>query len=115
LGYNRFQYDGHSGNDSCSGAVACRGDLQPDLLERYPFGSIDSKASSALLVSDSPVMVARLGPSNDDQPTFCWSAYERNASAAADGSSKHKRDDRTYSHLGQPDCYNFPWQRFPPA
>ena len=39
---------------------------------------------------------ARLGPTNDLQPTFCWSGLETQ-----------------YVHVGQPDCFDFAWTDFP--
>jgi hypothetical protein len=104
LGYNRFQSDATGNGDACAGAIACREDLATARRDRYPFGATDGKVSSALLADEEggPSMTARLGPTSDDQPMFCWSSFDLDAG------------DKTYSHLGQPDCFDFHWQSFPP-
>lgn len=103
LQYNDWQSDALSLNDSCN-AIACRRDLELQAVKMYPSGGLDGKVSSAALVRAAlsatpstavPVHV-RLGPTSDDQPVFCWSQLEQ-----------------TYTHVGQPDCFNFSWAVFP--
>jgi hypothetical protein len=102
LYYNDWQNDPMSGKDSCK-AIACRRDLEPNPRNRYPSGLIDAKVTSARRVAmvqseSKPFIKARLGPSNDLQPTFCWSGLTRE-----------------YVHVGQPDCFDFAWTEFPPV
>ena len=105
--YNHFPFDPLGKNDSCGGAIACREDLAPSKAERYPFGGIDGKVSSGTLAmkQNSPLILAKLGPTDETLPVFCWSSFEK---------SSGSRNDRAYSHEGQPDCFKFPWQEFPP-
>lgn len=103
LGYNSFQNDTASLNDSCN-AIACRGDLEPRDVERGAYGAIDAKVTTVLdskrEVGDAPVLYARVGPSHDQQPVFCWSDM---------------KDADEYVHVGQPDCFDYAWQVLPPA
>lgn len=100
LAYNDWQHDAASDHDSCS-AVACRGDLEILERSRGAFGALDAKVTSALsLQSDIPDIYARLGPTYDQQPVFCWSSYA---------------DEAEYSHNGHPDCFDFAWNVFPPT
>jgi hypothetical protein len=100
LGYNSFQNDTASQNDPCN-AIACRGDLYPEVANQGAFGALDVKASSILSQwkTPNPEIAARLGPTTDQQHFFCWSQIP----------------DRGYVHNGQPDCYNFDYTIFPPA
>lgn len=102
LSYNSFQNDTASLNDSCN-AIACRGDLEPVVSHRGAFGALDAKVSSATLskrsAGNSPTYFARLGPTHQQQPVFCWSKLP---------------DEADYHHAGQPDCFDFDFQAFPP-
>lgn len=105
LGLNKYQTDEYALNNSCN-AIACRSDLQPNPAERYPFGAIDAKVSSAVLASnvDKPTVFARLGPSHeDDLPPFCWKDFEMS----------HNRRNRPFYHVGHPSCFNFTYEVFP--
>jgi hypothetical protein len=103
LSYNDFQHDVASRNDSCS-TIACRGDLEPDVASRGAFGALDTKVSSAVNAKrypgNAPRILARLGPTSQQQPTFCWSQMA---------------DEQQYVHNGQPDCYDFAPIIFPPT
>lgn len=103
LSYNNWQKDAASKNDSCD-AIACRGDLEPNIVSRGAFGSLDTKVSTALTArrnpGEAPVILARLGPTHYDQPVFCWSRF---------------RDEPDYVHNGQPDCFDFAISTFPPS
>ena len=85
-------------------AIACRGDLEPNPSSRGAYGAIDAKVTSATSAKFNngfaPFYMARVGPSYDQQVPFCWSNVQNEAS---------------YSHAGQPDCYTYPWQAFPPV
>jgi len=93
INYNDWENDPLSEGDACD-AIACRRDLESDVSSRYPAGGLDGKASSVLSATSqsSPIIHARLGPTNDDQPYFCWSQLKQ-----------------TYVHVGHPDCFNFDW------
>lgn len=103
LSYNDFQHDAASKNDSCN-AIACRGDLEPVVKSRGAFGALDTKVSSAVNAKrypgNAPQILARLGPTSQQQPVFCWSKVE---------------DEASYVHNGQPDCFDFSPVIFPPA
>ena len=102
LAYNDFQNDPLSLNDSCN-APACRGDLEPKLINRGPYGALDVKQTTVLnskrVAGELPIINARLGPTTDQQAPFCWSQI----------------DDSGYSHNGQPDCFDFEWQTILPS
>ena len=90
-----------------SQAIACRQDLEPAPIDRYPFGAIDAKVSSAILAQHRPlpVVFARLGPSTSSRlPPFCWSQFE----------GMRNGRGRRYSHAGHPECFDFDWQVMPP-
>ena len=53
---------------------------------------------------ETPSFHARLGPTHDDQPPFCWKQFD---------GLLNKRG-RPYFHLGHPECYSFSWETFPP-
>eukprot|EP01036_Dinobryon_divergens_P028533 gene28533-37491_t len=110
LYYNDWKNDPLSQADPCK-AIACRRDLEPAEKDRYPSGLIDAKVSSVRKFRESSLhskgregpaaaatafVRARLGPTNDLQPTFCWSGLETH-----------------YVHLGQPDCFDYAWTEFP--
>lgn len=102
LSYNDFQHDPASKNDSCN-TIACRGDLEPNERSRGAFGALDTKVSSVLNANrypgTAPAILARLGPTTQGQPVFCWSKVA---------------DESSYSHNGQPNCFNFEPVTFPP-
>lgn len=87
-------------------AISCRQDLEPNPLNRYPFGAIDGKVSSVQSVMSRahPVIMARMGPSHDDQPPFCWAEFDAN---------RNKRGGQFF-HVGHPECFDFDWQVIPP-
>jgi hypothetical protein len=101
LAYNDFQHDEASANDSCN-AIACRGDLEPNSAWVGAFGALDAKVTSATLSKrlpgEKPIINARLGPTHDQQPVFCWS---------------NMKDEADYSHVLAPDCFDFDWIVFP--
>jgi len=103
LSYNSFQNDTASLNDSCN-AIACRGDLEPRESSRGAFGALDAKVTTATLskveAGVNPTYFARLGPTHQQQPVFCWSQLP---------------DEAEYHHAGQPDCFDFDFQAFPPT
>jgi hypothetical protein len=108
LGYNSYQNDSLSKNDPCN-TITCRGDLYEEkFLWRGAYGGLDVKVSSFVNAKRksgiNPIIHTRLGPSNDQQKTFCWSDIENNVT--------QKRS--LYSHNGQPDCFDFPYVTFPP-
>ena len=108
--YNQWQTDAASGGDSCH-SIACRGDLEPDAAHVGAFGALDAKISSVLLnvktsektgekevQGDGCNSYAVLGPTYQNQPVFCWSTLS---------------NEDSYSHLGQPDCFDFDWTAIP--
>ena len=54
----------------------------------------------------APHAYARMGPSNsfDGMPPFCWDEFSKN---------RDKRG-KVFSHLGQPNCFDFDWKAMPP-
>ncbi len=135
MGYNRFQFDSVSKNDSCSVSnhlsfqnlvcifflircflpfslcssiktISFRMDLEPNERYQYPFGAIDAKISSvqSIMSTEVPVMFARLGPTHDTQPPFCWHKFD------------YIRNVRGLPLVrqGHPDCFDFDWAQFPP-
>jgi hypothetical protein len=104
IGYNDFAHDPLSLNDSCN-AIACRQDLEPVTDYQYPFGNTDGKVTSALLaVQTPPVVHARMGPTHDHQPPFCWSEFN----------GKRNARNRQFSHAMHPECFDFDWIVLPP-
>jgi hypothetical protein len=104
LSYNNWKRDAASEHDSCN-AIACRGDLELKDAENGPYGALDAKVTTVLTSRKSasqtkPIIYARLGPTTDQQPVFCWSKYA---------------NESDYSHVGHPDCFDFEWATFPPA
>lgn len=103
--YNQFQTDPLSLSDSCN-AIAARGDLEINENSRGGFGALDAKISSYNTVmnyynndgADAPLYYAKLGPTTDDQVPFCWDSLE---------------DEAEYSHIGQPNCYDYKWSTIP--
>jgi hypothetical protein len=107
--YNNFTQDSASAGDSCQ-AIACRGDLEPVARKAFAGGALDAKVGSAVETravpgkAYAPAVHAILGPSTSSGalPAFCWSAFEE----------KVKDQGATYSHQGQPDCFNYAWTVF---
>lgn len=103
LSYNNWEVDAASLNDSCN-AIACRGDLEPNPASRGAFGALDAKVALATDVRRAPgvppVFYARYGPTHEQQPVFCWSKMV---------------GEEKYSHQGQPDCFDYSFQVFPPS
>jgi Phospholipase B len=92
-------------------------------VDRYPFGAIDGKVTSARMLQDAwegliksqgktdppnPGIqtYARLGPTHDDQPPFCWNQF--------DGDLNRDKRNKPFRHVGQPECFNFKWVAMPP-
>eukprot|EP01038_Epipyxis_sp_PR26KG_P004537 gene4537-6407_t len=102
LGYNSFQNDTESKNDSCD-TIACRGDLEPKEASIGAFGALDAKVTSVTGAKRypgiAPQFYARYGTTHDQQQVFCWSTFA---------------DESSYSHNGQPDCFDYTWESFPP-
>ena len=93
INLNNWQEDPLSEDDSCK-AIACRRDLESAPSARYPSGGLDGKAASVMGTRRAalPVVMARVGPTSDDQAPFCWSALPEE-----------------YVHRGQTDCFEFVW------
>eukprot|EP00456_Euglypha_rotunda_P002589 TRINITY_DN10481_c0_g1_i2.p1 TRINITY_DN10481_c0_g1~~TRINITY_DN10481_c0_g1_i2.p1 ORF type:complete len:309 (-),score=51.31 TRINITY_DN10481_c0_g1_i2:11-844(-) len=96
--YNQYQTDPYS-DGLASHAIASRYDLLNS--SSSPFGAIDAKITSSTLIQ-SLMANAISGPTTEGQPVFSWST-----SPWADGSE--------YSHVGQPDTWNFPWKMMKPT
>ena len=60
-------------------------------------GGIDAKTTSVTLAAAGLATYGRAGPTNDDQPTFCWT-----------------RAFRQTPHAGHPHCYDYEWAAFKP-
>ena len=109
--YNNYTQDAASAGDSCQ-AIACRGDLEPAASKAFAGGALDAKVGSAVesrAVSGkayAPAVYAILGPSTSSGslPPFCWSAFEDKV--------KSQGKNTSYSHQGQPDCFNYAWTVF---
>ncbi len=106
--YNHWQTDALSMNDSCR-SIACRADLEVDLSLWGPHGAVDAKVSSHTLASsllkenEPPTVWAKLGPTHDSQPPFCWKQFENVTDL--NGEDIH--------HYGHPACFNFDWVIMP--
>lgn len=92
IAWNDYQHDKIAKGPS--DAIMMRGDLGD---YGRASGGIDAKMSSVVLAADGLASYARAGPTNDDQPTFCWTS----------------KFDRT-SHAGHPACFDFKWEKFQP-
>mmetsp|Transcript_5079 Transcript_5079/g.15062 ORF Transcript_5079/g.15062 Transcript_5079/m.15062 type:complete len:190 (+) Transcript_5079:2-571(+) len=92
MGWNDYRHSSVSGGDPMK-AIMARGDLAG-----HASGGIDSKASSAALYRGGMATFARVGPTHDDLPPFCWSA-----------------SPEALPHRGQPDCFSFSWERLWPG
>jgi len=102
--FNDYENDPASQGDGCN-SIACRGDLQANPSKVGAFGALDAKISSVMLNKASSTSSAGarayaiLGPTQQDQPVFCWSTMPNGDS---------------YSHAGQPDCFDYEWIQLPP-
>jgi hypothetical protein len=103
--YNDFQNDPLSLGDPCN-AIACRGDLYEYSFQQGGFGALDAKVSSFKTVHNffaslsTRLFWAKLGPTTDEQNPFCWS---------------NLKDEASYSHTAQSECFDYSWEVFPPA
>jgi len=88
--YNDYVNDplslGHPGN-----AIAARWDLPGSVGGVSAGGAYDAKISTVTLLKDGLTVHTRAGPTADQQPVFCWSAFP---------------DD---THEGHPSCFNYQW------
>eukprot|EP00466_Bigelowiella_natans_P011262 jgi/Bigna1/72101/fgenesh1_pg.18_\ len=94
MGWNLFQKSPLS--TSANDAIMARGDL---VGSGRAGGGIDSKATSIMTIKRGGALTtaARAGPTNDDQPPFCWTPRFAGT-----------------PHAGHPHCYDFSWQSFEP-
>lgn len=96
-----------SGGNPCN-AIACRADVRSTGTHpQSDFGAIDAKLSSytSLMNETSKkkntlTVFAEMGPSHDDQPTFCWSS-----------SPVHP----VPPHHLHPDCFGFGFEKLVPT
>ena len=98
INFNKWQTDPDSEGDPCK-AIGCRKDLEPNESSSYPAGGLDGKVSSIMKSmtkynQDGPTIMGRVGPSDDDQPPFCWSNVQ---------------NEEEFSHYGQPNCFQYEW------
>ena len=106
--YNHWQTDPLSMKDSCR-SIACRADLEVDLTLWGPHGAVDAKVSSYVLASSPieahipPVVHAKLGPTHDSQPPFCWHQFEQVTDMAG----------HDIMHRGHPACFEYDWLEMP--
>ena len=73
------------------------GDLRADANTKSAGGGIDAKYSTVTAAADGLTSYGRAGPTNDDQPTFCWT-----------------REFSSTPHVGHPQCFDFEWSKFVP-
>lgn len=96
MGWNDYMHsrasDGDPGN-----AIMARNDLQPP-EEATADGGIDSKISSYLHQRRSMSTFARVGPTHDSLPPFCWNATQLGHLISM-------------PHEGHPECFNYTWER----
>jgi len=88
MGWNDYLHSAISKGDPTK-AIMARADLAGGV-----FGGLDSKVSSASLYRSGMVTFARVGPTHDDLPPFCWNTLEE-----------------VLPHRGQPHCFNYTWER----
>ncbi|EFA78500.1 phospholipase B [Heterostelium album PN500] len=96
LRYNNWEHDplsaGNSGNAISSRFdLVTKSDPNNPYLNKDAFGGIDSKAVNHAMVRNMQV-AAQSGPTYDQQPPFNW-----------------KQGDWTYTHVGMPEIWQFPW------
>ena len=77
-----------------------------DEKENEKGNGIGSRNGNSKQSFRAPHAYARMGPSNtaDGMPPFCWSEFSKN---------RDKRG-KVFSHLGQPNCFDFDWKAMPP-
>jgi hypothetical protein len=106
--YNHWQTDELSMKDSCR-SIACRADLEVDLALWGPHGAVDAKVSSFSLSSSLyeenkiPVVFAKIGPTHDSQPPFCWDQFKDVTDLAG----------QDLQHNGHPACFTYDWVILP--
>ena len=94
MAWNDYQNDpGHIAKGP-GDAIMSRGDLG---WGGRAGGGIDAKISSVKLAAKGLTSFGRAGPTNDDQPPFCWT----------------DKFDGT-PHAGHPHCFDFEWAAFAP-
>jgi len=104
IAWNDYQDDPIA--QSPSQAIMSRGDLRADggrvasaeLRARSAGGGIDAKYSSVSTAAAVLASYGRAGPTNDDQPAFCWT-----------------KEFASTPHVGHPLCFDFAWGTFAPA
>lgn len=62
----------------------------------------------------APLMYAYLGPTNTEQPPFCWDMIANDVLPKQQGITVDA-NGRKFVHDGHPDCFNFSYQLFPPS
>ena len=95
IAWNDYQHD--SVSQSPMEAVMARGDLETNPTWMVAGGGIDAKYSSVSMAAANLGSHARAGPTDDDQPSFCWS----------------RAFDST-PHAGHPTCFEYEWGMFAP-
>lgn len=93
IGWNDYQHSEISADPM--DAIMARGDL---LSTPYAVGGIDAKVSSATLVQNGLVSIARAGPTVNSLDPFCWSSMPY--------------DDTP--HHGHPQCFKYQWGALQP-
>lgn len=94
IAWNDYQHDpiAHGPSD----AISMRGDLVKGGARAG--GGIDAKYSTLAAAASGLVSHGRAGPTNDDQPPFCWT-----------------EEFAQTPHVGHPRCFGFQWGSFAPA
>jgi len=102
IAWNDYQASGETVAKSPAQAIMSRGDLHANdelvIIDRSAGGGIDAKYSTVSAAASGLISFGRAGPTNDDQPTFCWTA--------AFESTKHE---------GHPHCFDYKWGSFLPG
>lgn len=94
IAWNDYQHDPIA--QGPTEAISMRGDLAKP--GGRAGGGIDAKYSSLAAAAAGLVSHGRAGPTNDDQPPFCWT-----------------EEFAQTSHVGHPRCFGFKWGSFAPA
>ena len=95
IAWNDYKHDSIS--QSPLEAVMARGDLETNPSWMVAGGGIDAKYSTVSMAAANLGSHARAGPTDDDQPSFCWSrAFE------------------STPHAGHPRCFEYEWGKFAP-
>lgn len=80
---------------------------KPRALRSRASGTGTLRTDEQSTSSHAPIKIwAKLGPSNAQQETFCWSTFWG-------GMGIWRETEKDYSHKGHPDCFDFSWQTFP--